>query len=81
MDFRTATDRLVECCRLHDVAAALDCSYSTVRQARMDMENRAFRTPPLGWQKALAKLARRRAKELERLAKQLESREAAGRGR
>ncbi len=72
MDFRKATDALVDCCRLHDVAAALNCSYSTVTQARMDMENRAFRTPPLGWQKALAKLARQRAKELEQLAEQLE---------
>jgi hypothetical protein len=38
----------------------------------MDMENPAFRTPPVGWKTALAKLARRRAKELERLAKELE---------
>ena len=72
MDFRKATDALVDCCRLHDVAAALGCSYSTVTQARMDMENPAFRTPPVGWKKALAKLARRRAKELERLAEELE---------
>ena len=83
MDFRRATDAMVDCCRLYDVAAALDCSYSTVTQARMDMENPAFRTSPVGWQKALAKLARRRAKELERLAEQLERRggEAAGGGR
>jgi hypothetical protein len=72
MDFRKATDALVDCCRLSDVAAALDCSYSTVTQARMDMENPAFRTPPVDWQKALARVARRRAKELDRLAKQLE---------
>ena len=71
MKFGAATDRIIECCRLHDVATALGCSYSLVRQARLSRTNVSFRNPPRGWQKALAKLARKRARELERLAEQL----------
>ena len=72
MEFGIATDRIIECCRLHHVAAALGCSYSLVRQARLPRTNASFRNPPAGWQEPLAKLARQRAKELERLAEELE---------
>ena len=71
MHFTKATDVLVACCRLDDVASALNCSYQSVVQARLHTTNPGYRTPPVGWEKALAKLARRRAKQLDRLADRL----------
>ncbi len=79
MDFKVATDQIVECCRLSDVAKALDVSLSLVNKARMDIEDPHYRTPPLGWRHGLAQLARRRAKELERLATDLEGGEEGAR--
>ncbi len=71
MNFKTATSVLIACCRLDDVANALACSYSSVAQARLGARNPGYRSPPVGWETALAKLARRRAKQLERLADRL----------
>ena len=71
MDFKVATDEIIACCRLGDVAEALDVSLSLVNKARMGMGNPFYRVPPEGWEKVVARLARRRAKELERLAEEL----------
>ena len=71
MHFKVATDEIIACCRLGDVAEALDVSLSLVNKARMGRGDPSYRVPPNGWQETLARLARRRAKELEQLAKEL----------
>lgn len=68
MDFKSATDRLGGCVTHVQLASALKVSVQRIRQARLDRDNIAYRNPPTGWETALAKLSRTRARELERLA-------------
>ena len=72
MDFKAATDRLIPAVTLADLSAEIGTSNATVRQARLDPKGSSYRTPPAGWQKAIAKLARERAGELMKLAEELE---------
>ena len=72
MDFREATDRLKSCHSLRDVAKAAGASYASARQARLSKVHTNYRTPPAGWEQAIAKLARERAGELVKLAEELE---------
>lgn len=76
MTFRAATDRATEVCiTLADIASACGVSLSTVDRARLDPETSPNARPaPAGWQVAVAKLARKRAAELVRLAEQVERR-------
>ncbi len=71
MDFKAATDALTDAVRMRDLAGELGVSPNLLFRARM-RKNAHYRSPPEGWEKAVAKLARRRAKELERLAEELE---------
>lgn len=72
MDFKTATDRVTGACvTLADVSAAAGVSDSKVRRARMDPKSSEYRSPPDGWQLAIAELAEKRARELVKLAEQL----------
>ena len=71
MNFRKATDELFEGISHQDLADALGLSVATVRQARLDDDAKAHRTPPEGWEESVARLARERAKRLERLAERL----------
>ncbi|MEX1182153.1 MAG: hypothetical protein WEF86_02885 [Gemmatimonadota bacterium] len=52
------------------MADACGVSRNSIERARM--EGGQSRTPPVGWQRALAKLAKQRGKALARLAEQLE---------
>jgi hypothetical protein len=70
--FITATNRLTAGPTLADVARELDIRPQTLRQARLDPESGSYRRPPEGWQNAVARVARRHAAELVRLAEQLE---------
>ena len=75
MDFKEATDRAIETCvTLADIGVATGVSHQTVRRARLDPGKSAgsFRPPPDGWESAIAKLARERAAELVKLARELE---------
>ncbi|MCH7563467.1 MAG: hypothetical protein IH968_06560 [Gemmatimonadetes bacterium] len=72
MDFKRATDRLMPAVTLSDLSAELGMSDATVRQARLDPDSRSYRNPPAGWQRAVAKLARKRGGELVKLAEELE---------
>jgi hypothetical protein len=73
MDFVDATDQLTRCPTHEDIAEAAGwSSVQTVRQARLDPSSSSYRRPPDGWEATIAKLARKRAKELEQLAKELE---------
>ena len=72
-DFKTASGRATETCiTLSDIATACDVADNTIRRARMDPSSSNYRTPPAGWEKAIAKLARERARELVKLADELE---------
>jgi len=73
MNFRKATDALLESITLEDLAEALGASVQSVRQARTVEGTSSYRTPPAGWERATAKLARGRAGRLERLAGRLEA--------
>lgn len=73
MNFRKATDELLSSVTLEDLANALGSSVQAVRQARAQESTSAFRRPPEGWEAASAKLARKQATRLNRLAEKLES--------
>ena len=72
MDFKAATDRMIAAITLADLSAEVGTSNATVRQARLDPKGSSYRSPPDGWEKAIAKLARSRAGELVKLAEELE---------
>lgn len=72
MHFITATNRLTAGPTLADVAEELGIQPQTLRQARLDPATSSYRRPPVGWQAAVARVARRYAAELSKLADQLE---------
>lgn len=72
MDYRTATDRLTARVTLEDVAKESGVSYELARQARLDPGHVNYRNPPVGWEAAVAKLARNQAAKLNHLADELE---------
>lgn len=72
MDFKTATDRLTECLSHADLAEAAGVSVQSIRQARMDGTTQGYRQPPERWKDIVARLARQRAKELKKLADDVE---------
>ena len=72
MNFRKATDELLASVTLEDLASAIGVSVQAIRQARAQEASAGFRRPPAGWEAAAAKLARRRAAQLERLANGLQ---------
>lgn len=71
MDFKEATDVLTDCISLSDVAEAAGVALNSVARARMEGPN--SRPPPEGWEAVVARLARRRAGDLEELARDLRS--------
>lgn len=72
MDFRTAFDRLAAGITREHVAGEIGVSFHSVRQGLLPESSAAHRPPPPGWQAAVARLARRRAAELVKLADRLE---------
>jgi hypothetical protein len=70
MNFVNATSKLIEPLTLEDLAREIGVSHGLLRQSRLSTANPSYRTPPDGWEAAVAALARRRASELERLAGQ-----------
>jgi hypothetical protein len=71
VDFKTATDRLTAVVTLADVAAELDLAENSVRRARMETDSPNARAAPPEWKAAVARLARKRSRELEALADRL----------
>jgi hypothetical protein len=71
MDFRTATDQLIQRMTLVDIAEACDSAVNSIERARLDADSRHHREPPPEWEAAVARLARERGQELLRLAEQL----------
>ena len=72
MNFNEASDRLAAAKILKDIAGEAGVSLGLVRQARLDPATSSYRSPPPGWEQAIAKLARERAGELVTLAEELE---------
>lgn len=64
MDFKSATDRVAGCISHAEIAEAAGVSVQTIRQARLDPSAAGHRPPPLGWEEVLARLARKRSREL-----------------
>jgi len=70
MTFRRATDILG--LSASELAAEFGVQAQTIRQMRLKPTAANYRSPPVGWQKGLARLARARGKELRDLVEQLE---------
>ncbi len=74
MDFREAMERAGRRVTTEEVARALGVSVYSVKQERLHSGSEAHRTPPQGWERVLARLARERGDELHGLAEDLEGR-------
>jgi len=70
VNFREAMDRLE--LSAPDVAEALGVKPGTVRQMRLEEGTEGYRTPPENWRAVLAALARKRGKDLAKVAEQLD---------
>jgi len=73
MNFVEATSRLIRGVTLEDLAQELGVTRGFLGQGRMDPSHPQHRSPPRGWEAAVAKLARRRAEELGKVATKLAS--------
>ncbi len=71
MDFQQVTTQLISGPTLKDLARDMGSSPGVLALCRLDPNNPGHRRAPTGWQGAVLKLARRRAKELDRLVNQL----------
>jgi len=72
LGFTEATDILVGNVNHERIAEAAGVSVQSIRQARLDPRNPNYRSPPGGWEAAVARLALARSKELKALASELE---------
>jgi hypothetical protein len=73
--FRKETDELLEGISHEKLASALGCSIASVRQARLAIDAKAYRNPPQGWERVIARLAEHESARLGRLAKRLRAKE------
>jgi hypothetical protein len=71
VDYKEATDRLLEKITTADLADELGVSQNAVVRARLDPRTRDFRPPPSGWEAAVARVAERRGIELLQLSREL----------
>jgi hypothetical protein len=69
--FRMVTDELLDKVGAEDLAAAIGCSVSAIKQARMAESSPSYRRPPPGWERGARKLALARAAALTKLADKL----------
>jgi hypothetical protein len=72
MDFKSATDKLMQGITREQIAEVLGKGLDSVRQARLDPAANAYRTPPSGWQGPLAALAEKEGNRLLRLSRALD---------
>lgn len=71
MDFRKATDALFDRVTHDDLAAELEVSVASIRQARLTPTAEAHRGAPEGWQQAVMRLAERRERHFRQLFEKL----------
>jgi hypothetical protein len=67
MDFKEATDELMDGLTYQDLAKAFGVSVSSVRQGRVKEGALCHRKPPKGWQRVAVRLAKQRAEHFKRL--------------
>ena len=72
VDFKAATDVLFAKINPEELAEEIGCGLASVKQGRMEGDGTGRRSPPPGWEKGVAKVARRRAQALGRLLVALE---------
>lgn len=70
--FRDVTDQLTAAVTLADLANEIRVSHGLMRQARLATSASSYRSPPAGWEQAVATLARRRASQLLSLADEID---------
>jgi hypothetical protein len=75
MNFKEATDVLFEGLSHEDLAGILGNSIASIRQARLDPEAKAHRTPPPGWERAVIELATKQMRAYRALISALESKQ------
>lgn len=56
MDFKSATDAIIQPVRLPELAKELEVSEASIRQARLKPDARAFRKPPENWQRGVIRI-------------------------
>jgi hypothetical protein len=71
MDFKKATDQLLDGISHDALAKALGASVASVRQARLPVTAKAYRRPPEGWETGILRLADGRARHFAHLAARL----------
>ncbi len=69
--FQETTDALCAPVSHEELAAALDCSVSLLRQARRDPNSPSFRNPPRGWEVTVRRLLEAKADHFTKLAVKL----------
>lgn len=78
MNFKEATDLLIQRVTVADIAEACGSHVNSVERARLDPNTRSYREPPPTWVRAVARLARERGVQLVSLADRLEQLETLG---
>jgi hypothetical protein len=71
MDFKKATDILFDHVDHARLAQELGVSIATIRQARLDAEAKAHRSPPNEWEDAVIRIAEERADHYQKLVERL----------
>jgi hypothetical protein len=71
VDFKKATDQLIERITLVDIAEACGSAVNSIERARLEPDSRHHREPPPDWVTAIERLARERGEKLLKLANQL----------
>jgi hypothetical protein len=72
LNFKEATDLLIQKVTVADIAEACGSHVNSVERARLSPDTRHYREPPPGWIAAVARLARERGRQLFALAEALE---------
>ena len=71
INFRKATDDLLDVVTHEELANELGCSVATIRQARRAEGTTSYRSPPKGWESVVMKVAEQRIEKLKRLVAKL----------
>jgi len=71
MNFKQATDALLESVTLEDLAERMGVSVQALRQARVAEGSKAHRSPPVGWEAAIRQMAARRKQYYKKLEESL----------
>jgi hypothetical protein len=71
VNFRRATDELLVQITLEDLAEEMGISVQALRQARAAEGSTAHRSPPVGWEPAVRRMAHRQQLYFKKLADRL----------